>query len=154
MGFHASWTHGNATIVQDPDRLVHPPIYYGYGGEMLLQSGKDTWFHIPIPTPVMDDQGRTKLLRVFILAQTDTYGLVRGIHVWDGAHVIQTFDNAGMRGDHRTVPDAANTFNLTSPYTVHFGIGVSFRCFAEKGLDVNDPPSLFRVAGAGGDFTT
>jgi hypothetical protein len=48
---YASWVHGNAVTVETPGVL--DVGYYGWGGDMAIKPGAISWFHIPIPTPVI-----------------------------------------------------------------------------------------------------
>jgi hypothetical protein len=83
VSLHASWVHGNAVTVEAPgnlDRVGH----YGWGGDMAIKPGKDSWFHIPVPTPVIVSDTRTKLNRVFLLFDAVS-GSIRNVHVYDGS---------------------------------------------------------------------
>lgn len=154
MGLYASWTHGNAITVESPENLARVG-YFGWGGDMLIRPGKSSWFHIPIPTPVITLEGRTKLQRVFLLFLTNQgFGTIRSVHVYDGASVVQKFDGLSLQGDHRGGLDGHNTFSMATPHTVAVGIGISFLCVAAIGFDSPIPPSAMTVASAGGDFTT
>ncbi|MFE1744054.1 hypothetical protein [Coleofasciculus sp. H7-2] len=59
-----------------------------------------------------------------------------------------------ITGEHRIALDGVNTFNLTNPHTVIFGIGVSFLFIADIGFDSAIPPSRLILASSGGDYTT
>ncbi|GAB3042551.1 hypothetical protein [Spirosoma pulveris] len=57
-----------------------------------------------------------------------------------------------LTGEHRVSLDARNTFDLSIPHVVAFGIGISFLFMADIGFDSAIPTSRFIVGSAGGDF--
>ena len=153
MALYASWTHGNALTVESPENLARVG-HFGWGADMYMQPGKGSWFHIPIPTPVIIGDVRSTLLRVFLLFEiAPGTGSIRNVHVYDGPFKPQEFNGLDLDGAHRTGLDAANTFALAAPHTVVFGIGVTFFFQAAIGIDSHISPPLLRLATAGGDFT-
>jgi hypothetical protein len=125
MSLYASWVHGNAVTVEAPqnlDRVGH----YGWGGDMAIKPGKDSWFHIPVPTPVIVNDARSRL--------------------------DQEFNGLLLEGEHRTGLDGQNTFVLTAPHTVIWGIGISFYFIADIGFDTQIPDARLILGAAGGDF--
>lgn len=150
MAFYASWTHGNGLTVESPENLARTG-HFGWGADMSIKAGKASWFHIPIPTPVIVAEGRTKLQRVFLLFDAEV-GSIRNVHVYDGSIKVHEFNDLMLRGEHRTGLDAQNTFNLPAPHTVLFGIGISFLFIADIGFDSAIPPSRLILGTAGGDF--
>lgn len=153
MALYASWTHGNSIVVENPENLARVG-HFGWGGDMLIQPGKGSWFHIPVPTPVIVNDVRTRLLRVFLLFRIDPgQGEIRNVHVYDGVGKFQAFDGLHLQGDHGGGLDGSNTFNLPTPHTVVFGIGISFFFQAAVGFDSAIPPAHLIVSTAGGDFT-
>ena len=152
MALQASWIHGNALTVEAPqnlDRVGH----YGWGADMAIKPGKDSWFHIPLPTPVIVNDIRSKLNRVFIMFDAVS-GSIRNVHVYDGSSKVQEFNGLMLEGEHRLQLDAQNTFNLSTPHTVVWGIGISFYFIAAVGIDTPIPDARLIVGAAGGDFTT
>jgi len=82
MPLYASWVHGNAVTVESPqnlDRVGH----FGWGGDMMVRPGTDSWFHVPIPTPVIANDARTSLNRVFLLFNSNS-GSISNVQVYDG----------------------------------------------------------------------
>jgi hypothetical protein len=152
MSFQASWIHGNALTVENPENLNRIG-HFGWGADMQVKHGKASWFHIALPTPVIVPDGRTKLTKVFLMFLSEV-GSIRNVHVFDGSSKVQEFNDLQSTGEHRTGLDNLNTFNLTTPHTVIFGIGVSFLYIADIGFDSAIPPSRLIVASAGGDYTT
>jgi hypothetical protein len=150
VSLYASWVHGNAVTVEAPgnlDRVGH----YGWGGDMAIKPGKDSWFHIPVPTPVIVSDARTKLNRVFLLFDAVS-GSIRNVHVYDGSSKVQEFNGLLLEGEHRTGLDGQNTFVLSAPHTVIWGIGISFYFIADIGFDTQIPDARLILGAAGGDF--
>lgn len=98
MSFQASWIHGNALTVESPENLNHIG-HYGWGADMDVKHGKGSWFHVPLPTPVMLSDGRSTLFRVFLLFETEQ-GSIRGVHLYDGSGKIQEFSGFSLSGQH------------------------------------------------------
>ncbi|EON69767.1 hypothetical protein W97_09030 [Coniosporium apollinis CBS 100218] len=147
---HASWTHGNALTVESPENLNRVG-HQGWGADMSVKAGKSSWFHIALPTPVIVDDVRTKLTKVFLLFSGEG-GQIREVHVYDGSSKVQEFKQLFLSGEHRLALDGANTFNLATPHTVVWGIGITFSFTASIGFDSQIPPSRLILAAAGGDF--
>ena len=151
MPLHASWVHGNALTVESPENLARVG-HFGWGADMAIIPGKASWFHIPLPTPVIVADSRAKLLRVFLMFKAVS-GSIRNVHVYDGSSKPQEFNNIQMSGEHRSALDASNTFNLSAPHSVAWGIGVTFFFVADIGFDTQIPPAQLIVASAGADYT-
>lgn len=152
MAMHASWVHGNALTVESPENLDREG-HFGWGADMQIKPGTGSWFHIPIPTPVIVNNARTTLGRVFLLFSSSS-GSIRHVHVYDGSFKIKEFENLFLDGDHRVSLDAQNMLILPQPHVVLFGIGISFFFQAN-----HEPFGLFGLprlilASAGGDFFT
>jgi hypothetical protein len=112
-----------------------------------------SWFHIPLPTPVILNDSRSNLIRVFLLCETEN-GIIHNVHVYDGSYKVQEFNDVFLEGEHRIGLDGRNTFNLEQPHVVAFGIGISFFYAAAAALDGNVEPSRLIVGSAGGDYIT
>lgn len=121
MALHASWVHGNALTVESPGNLERVG-HFGWGADMITRhGGQDSWFHIPLPTPVIvGEGGRTTLGRVFLLFWSDR-GRIKEVHVWDGPIRLQVFNNVNSKGEHRFELDGRNTFPLARPTKVAWG---------------------------------
>ena len=152
MSFHASWVHGTALTVENPENLIRIG-YFGWGADMQIAPGKASWFHVPLPTPVIPNGTQSSLLRVFLMFETEQ-GSIRNVHVFDGSSRVQEFNDFNLTGDHLRGLDSVNTFNLSQPHGSLFGIGVSFLYIADIGFDSAIPPSRLILASAGGDYTT
>jgi hypothetical protein len=151
MSIDAAWVHGNILTVENPENLRRVG-HFGWGADMQVAPGKSSWFHAALPTPVLLAGVRRKLLRVFLMFEAEQ-GSIRAVHVYDGSSKVQQFDSLALSGEHRVSLDSANTFNLTTPHVVRFGIGVSFLFTADIGFDSAIPPSRLILGSAGGDYT-
>ncbi|MEU1283356.1 DUF6623 family protein [Kitasatospora sp. NPDC005856] len=151
---HASWIHGNAMAVETPENLSRNG-HFGWGADVDIIPGRSSWFHIAVPTPVIVSDVRTSLIKVFVLFSTDPgFGQLRRVHVWDGSAQVQQFEDLASEGDHRGGLDGQNTFVLSQPHVVAFGIGISFFVVAAIGFDTPIAPSRLILGTAGGDFVT
>ncbi|HEX4961757.1 MAG TPA: DUF6623 family protein [Thermoanaerobaculia bacterium] len=151
MAKHASWVHGNALTVESPENLARVG-HYAWGADMLTQPGKGSWFHLPLPTPVIVSDVRTTLHRVFVLFKSEG-GSIRNLHVYDGSSKPQEFNDLVLQGEHRLNLDSENTFILEKPHTVVWGIGISFYFEANAEIDSAQQARLI-VGAAGGEFLT
>ena len=66
---------------------------------------------------------------------------------------MEQFNDLHLSGEHRTSLDAQNTFKLSEPHTVVWGMGITFLAQVSIGLDTQINPQLI-VSSAGGDFFT
>lgn len=157
----AMWVHGTIVQVEYPKRLVSvdpdtEPTGFRRGWGTLFRGGDpnpvraSNWFHIPITTPVILDDVRPSLIRVFVFYNATSRARITNLHVYDGPNRKITFDNlVGYSGDHSTGIDAFNTWTITPPLTILFGLGISVG--VNFGWNVNGSPLsdiLFTTAGA------
>ncbi len=85
MALFASWIPGNALKVESPEHLALLG-HFGWGADMYMQPGKGSWFHIPTPTPVIVNNVRAALVRVFLLFDiAPGTGSIRNVHIFDGS---------------------------------------------------------------------
>ena len=82
MALTALWTHGNAVIPERPD-LLEEVSRFGFGTQVRMKPHTEQWFHVPMPSPVFLNGHRPKLLRVIILARSDSVN-IRKVHIFDG----------------------------------------------------------------------
>lgn len=150
MALYASWIHGNALTVESPENLAKVG-HFGWGADILIKPGKASWFHIPLPTPVIVADKRSNAQKVFLLFKSDS-GSIRNVHIYDGSSKVQEFNDLVLKGEHRVALDGQNTFSLARPHTVIWGMGITFFFVADIGFDTQIPPPHLIVASAGGDF--
>jgi hypothetical protein len=148
----ASWTQGNSLTVETPQNLASI-VHMGWGTELRFIPGKSSWCHIPIPTPVIMNDARAKVQRMFLLFKCKSGdGEIRNIHIYDGPNRIDIRDNIHLSGDHGGGIDAVNTITLPTPHEVLWGMSISFFFQAAIGFDSRIPPPMLTITTAGADF--
>ncbi|MBS0122852.1 hypothetical protein KB874_01805 [Aestuariicoccus sp. KMU-90] len=151
----AVWVHGNAVVAERPKDLTEE-IRIGWGSKFQLRAGTRNWFHVSIPTPVLIDDVRPKLARVFVLFKTskpESGGVFIGstlekLHVYDGHNRVAAI--TGMRtGNHANAIDSANTWEFDAPLSIFSGLGLSMEISAAQvGTDTTPQPVEFATIGA------
>jgi hypothetical protein len=127
MGRYVSWAHGNALTVESPENLQPGGEHLGWGTDIVLLPGKGSWFHIPLSVPAMVNEYPVYLKRTFLLFKTGGNALLKQVHIYDGARLLQTFnDLPGANGDYTAHIVPGNTFVLSTPQRVRRGISLSF----------------------------
>ena len=149
----AMWVHGTAFHVEGP---VEGVTLRGNGALVTGKSDVTTRFNFPVPTPVILDERRLRLVRVFVLYDTlplsgslDALGpKLLNVRVFDGSRLIRSFDNLALAGPHDKALDGANTFTLAPPVDVFFGISLSVAMFFAAVPSEERRTILFTAAGA------
>jgi hypothetical protein len=152
----AMWVHGTDAQVEDPGGLIpNGVIREGIGTHFFGQSKSFNWFHVPIPTPVVIDDKRPSLVKVFFFYKLDA-GVIEHVDIWDGPFRLKEF-NVKLKGDHLTQIDDQNTLLIDPPLIVGFGlklaIGVQFAALFDVEPGTEPAKQDFLVAAAGADFT-
>jgi uncharacterized protein DUF6623 len=149
----ASWTHGNSLTVETPPNLASI-VHIGWGTILRFIPGKSSWCHIPIPTPVIMNDIRAKVQKMFLLFNCKIGdGEIRNIHIYDGPNRIFVKDGIHLSGDHSLGLDGVNTVTLPSLHEVLWGMSISFFFQAAQGIDSTIPPPMLTITTAGADFT-
>ena len=146
MPLHASWIHGNAVQVENPENLQRMG-HFGWGADMDFIDSTGTWLHVPLPTPVIVGGVRTTIDTIFLMFKSE-HCQIQQIHVYDGASKVGGVNQALLTGDHLTGLDGWNTHHIV-PHTVLWGMGISF--FVQASIMRNVRRRLI-VGAAGGDF--
>jgi hypothetical protein len=86
MALFASWVHGHAGRIEAPDRLVNiVPI--GWGLQVAGLPGTDNWLHYAVPTPVIVNGVRAKIVQLGIKAtRQSTDARIWAVPAYDGHH--------------------------------------------------------------------
>src|SRR4051794_10016636 len=118
---YASWVHGSAIV---PDLMGNPPQQLvdqraftdvtgwrrGDGIFFRIDGHQGSWFHVPIPTPVIVEGKRATLSRVMALYNIQN-GVLDRVQVTDGGHVIFGPTPFDVGGNHiGPLVDNENTF--------------------------------------------
>ncbi|HEY2912714.1 MAG TPA: hypothetical protein VGK21_05100 [Candidatus Angelobacter sp.] len=156
-GFTASWVHGNAVVVEDPpadDGGLYFFNHFGWGTQIVIGPGSSRWFHVALPTPVILDAKRLKVIRVFLQLRIERLGSLDGADLWDGDTKVATIT------DFKDKPDVQFpgilTFELFEPLACQRGLGLSFHLEAQSyanGNFVDDKNApMFVIGSAGADY--
>jgi hypothetical protein len=157
MAIQASWVSGNVAQVEVPgasrllvvDATPHSNVVgrrVGSGITFRSRAGQSNWFHFAIPTPVIVNDVRARLERVFVMYWIDAGARLNAVHVWDGPNPIQAYSGLGYTGAHFNDIDTQNNW-AGGGGEVRFGIGISVLVEAQPGTDAR-----LYFASAGADF--
>ena len=151
MKMFANWAHGNSLTVESQD-CVSRHQYVRGGTEVEVKPGKSTWLHIALPTPVIINDVRSQLQRIFILFGVQNGGHITEVEIHDGSIKVHEFKQLSLSGIHQS-PDHVNTFNLPTLHSVRWAICISFLFVADPETTGEQArPSDLIVSTAGGDF--
>jgi hypothetical protein len=142
----AMWVHGSMV---EAEYAVESVTRKGWGTHFFGRPLTNNWFHIPIPTPVIFDEIRPQLVKVFVFYRA-TYTMITDVHIYDGSRQVKVFDGLNVSGDHSVDIDSSNSWDITPPLDITFGLGVSVGvAFLLHDPDSSGLPEiLFTTAGA------
>jgi hypothetical protein len=122
MALTALWTHGNAVIPESP-QLLTTLNRFGFGTEVKAQQGvSKMWFHVPMPSPIILNGARPKLVRVILLGKTDITSCIRRVHIFDGSNRVQD-QSVLICGDNLNFSDRCVVNTNNQP--IFRGLGIS-----------------------------
>ena len=116
--------HGNVTSPEYPDR-IDEVSRKGWGATFWGKDSTTNWFHLPFSTPVLLDNVKPKLTRVFLAFHNTSRSPITSIHLYDGPKLLRAFDDLALFGDHVGGVTKANTFHLKKPVELAYGLGIS-----------------------------
>lgn len=161
----ATYVHGNATVAENrPDDDVLRVNHYGWGMEASLVPAHSQWFHIPLPTPVMDNGLRFKITKFFLLYELTGNGVIQYVHLYHGRdREAWKYRGRGQDGNgyigasgKHLVVDGHSTFELETPLVLSRGLGISFFVSAAAWANGDFIPTAnlvrITIAGAGADY--
>jgi hypothetical protein len=140
------WIHGNIAQVQDPERLAGQKRY-DFGARFVGQD-HENWFHFPMPTPVIIDDSRPKLAKVFIFYNARSDVTISELRVLDGDRRVLTFENLNWTGNHISGVQQDNSRTIDPPQTILFGLGISIKVRFGGGVDSDSGMIDFTAGGA------
>ncbi|OAB43234.1 hypothetical protein PGLA_09580 [Paenibacillus glacialis] len=156
MVFTALWTHGNAVVPESPEQLDQF-TRYGFGTQVQTKTGTNHWFHVPMPSPVLTGTYRPKLLRVFILSNSDISSCISKVHIYDGSRLV-TERNPLICGNKLTIQND-NAIHFATPPSgpggiipafpglpIYYGLGITML------IDAGTFPKRFFFAAFGADW--
>jgi hypothetical protein len=146
----AVWVHGNIVQVQDPERLTFQRRY-DFAAKFIGNNRHENWFHFPMPTPVIIDDVRPKLAKVFVFYNARSSVTINELRVLDGHRRVKAFENLNWSGDHGFSVQPENSRTIDPPETILFGLGISIK--VSFGGDVEaESRSQIDFTAAGADF--
>jgi hypothetical protein len=136
------------TVEWDPDLGHHL-------AKTELATDQVCWFNFPLATPVIVDDKRPHLVKVFALYRT-TGAKVTQVHLYDGPQRVLkiAIPAAGLTGDHLQAPDASNSWVVHPPLTIRMGLGITVGVeFSYSGdVDTGVGPGTIDFGPVGADF--
>jgi hypothetical protein len=104
--------------------------HFGWGTQMTIRPGFARRFHISIPTPVLLDGNRMRLIRVFLQWQQirgyPRSASIEDAHLWDGQNRIAKKSNNDFKQSNYLPIPGHYTYELIQPRPWQFGVGLSF----------------------------
>jgi hypothetical protein len=141
----AMWVHGTIVEVENPGPWLN--VNRAGWGTHFKTANSSHWFHIPFTTPVILDDVRPLLGKIFVFYKTLGDAKITNVHMYDGHKKVKSFDNLSLQGDHFANIDASNSWIISPPLTIWYGLGISVGVqFGKTGTAV--PEIVFYTAGA------
>lgn len=162
----AMWVHGTIVEAKDPSKLVSI-TRKGKGTDVVGMQNTYNWFHFPIATPVILDDQRPALVKVFVFYNTKVPPLpgppppgpaqqpplITDVRVYDGPNKVKEFNNLTLSGDHDSTIDQWNSWVVDPPVTIRYGLGLSVHVhFRPPFLPAPISTYGIRFTSAGADF--
>ncbi len=126
---NATWVHGNAAIVQYPNRLTSQ-LQYGFYNRIVGKANTTNWIHFAIPTPVIEDGVRLVMDRFMLRAVTGSAATLRDVHIRDGERVVSR-----QNGVNRSGSLSFERFGVASMPSIRWGVSVSLGFDFGSGTD-------------------
>jgi hypothetical protein len=144
MALQAFWVNGTA-VKQEREGYFISKQYYGHG--VKFNSRGEEWFHFSIPTPVILNNVRSSIKKIFVFYATEGSAVIRHVRYYDGPKIIQSFDNINKSGNHSNTVDADNGW-LVTLHPMLFGVGISVCVNFGTPSPSNAPAVWFTAVGA------
>jgi hypothetical protein len=143
--------HGN--IVQ-PEYPLHieEVSRKGWGATFWGMEDTTNWFHIPFALASQWDGVSPKIARVSVYFHNTSRSPITSVHVYDGARLIESFNDLNLTGDHVRAADKSNTFVISKPAEILFGLGVSVEVKFPKFKEESKPPRWILFGNATAEF--
>jgi hypothetical protein len=139
------WTHGHSVHAEDFEGKEWTVQRFGPNSRVWSDEGPQgavSWFHFAVPTPVIVEDRRMKILDVQIRFMGDA--VIDAIDVWDGTNRLASFKGLTFTGGEE--PQLAR-LEIPEQPEVLWGIGISVHVL----FDSIDRTSMNFIA-AGADF--
>ncbi len=96
---HAPWVHGTSIQVEQPDRLssITRAGFYTY---ITGKANTTNWFHFAIPSPVIVDKKRQRIVAAILRFRTfSDRAVVKHVHIHDGSSKIASHNDINLHGN-------------------------------------------------------
>ena len=116
----APWIHGTSIQVEYPDRLerITRAGFYTY---LYGKPNTTNWFHFALPTPVIQDRKRLKIVCAILRFRTfSNKAMVNHVHIYDGYSKIASHNNINLSGN-----NWFKKFGVAHKPSVRWGLGIS-----------------------------
>lgn len=119
----AFWVHGNSVVPQSDNPSVNK-IRYGWGTHFKA-SNQYVWFHIPFTTPVILEDIRPLLSKIFVFYSTQGDVKITSVHIYDGATAVKKIDGLALQGAHYQQIDSSNSWTINPSIKMLYGLGLT-----------------------------
>lgn len=116
----ATWIHGTSIQVEFPERLerITRAGFYTY---LYGKPNTRNWFHFAIPTPVIVNSKRLKIVCAILRFRTlSTNAIVKHIHIYDGYTKIAAHNNINLTGNQWFAK-----YGVAHKPRINWGLGIS-----------------------------
>ena len=116
----APWIHGTSIQVEYPDRLerIARAGFYTY---LYGKPNTSNWFHFALPTPVIQNKKRLKVVCAILRFRTfSNKAVVNHVHIYDGYSKIASHNNINLSGN-----NWFKKFGVAHKPSVYWGMGIS-----------------------------
>ena len=138
----APWIHGTSIQVEYPDRLerITRAGFYTY---LYGKPNTTNWFHFAIPSPVIQDKKRLKVVCAILRFRTfSNKAVVNHVHIYDGYTKIASHNNVDLSGN-----NWFKKFGVAHKPHLYWGLGISIGVSFKSG-PLNQRRMDFVSAGA------
>ena len=116
--------HGNIVQPEYPEH-IEEVSRKGWGATFWGIEDTTNWFHLPFCLASTLDAQKPLLTRVSLYFHNTSRSPITAVHLYDGARLLQSWNDLRLSGDHVRASDKTNTFVLTKPTEILFGLGLS-----------------------------
>ena len=116
----APWIHGTSIQVEYPERLerIRRAGFYTY---LYGKPNTTNWFHFAIPSPVIQDKKRLKVVCAILRFRTfSNKAVVNHVHIYDGFSKIASHNNINLSGN-----NWFKKFGVAHKPHLYWGLGIS-----------------------------
>lgn len=119
----AIWIQGTIVEAENPGPWINV-ARKGWGTHFKM-ADQMNWFHIPFSTPVILDDVRPLLEKIFVFYETRGDARITNVHIYDGKTMVKAFDGLSLSGDRSASISARNSWAISPPITIRYGLGIS-----------------------------